>query len=100
MLLLLFFLVPILANDDNKWVKITDRCIRPYGFAAPVFCFEYVLPDGEIMMLPQFATTTTITTSTDQSSTIVFESSTTTIKWTGGSTRTTTTIITFGNFYY
>ena len=95
MLLLLFFLVPILANDDNKWVKITDRCIRPYGFAAPVFCFEYVLPDGEIMMLPQFATAT----STAQSSTIVIESSATTIKWTEGSTRTTTSIVTFGKFY-
>ena len=99
MLLLIFFLVSILANDDKKWVKITDRCIRPYGFAAPVFCFEYVLPDGKIMMLPQFATTTTTTTSTDQSSTNVIESSTTTIKWTQSSTRATTTIVTFGNFY-
>lgn len=52
------------AIDENKWIKLDDHCIRPYGYAAPVFCFEYTLPDSEIVLVPQLPTTTTQTTTT------------------------------------
>ena len=60
-----FFASFALGMDENRWIKLDDHCVRPYGFSAPILCFEYDLPDDvQLVLVPQFSTTTPSTTTT------------------------------------
>ena len=50
---LLFIMISLASADENKWVRMSGNCVRPYGFAKPLLCFpeEEMLGVGDILSL-------------------------------------------------
>ena len=42
----LFFVIAItlVAADENIWIRVSDNCVRPFGFRRPLLCFDDELP--------------------------------------------------------
>ena len=79
------FLIAIalaVAGDENKWIRVNDHCLRPYGFRRPILCFEETelvdIGDEIVALFPRAPPSMTTTTTTSQPITTLSTASVTT----------------------
>ena len=44
MFLLFAIAITFAAADENIWIRVSDNCVRPFGFRRPLLCFDDELP--------------------------------------------------------
>ena len=44
MFLLIIIAITLVAADENIWIRVSDNCVRPFGFRRPLLCFDDELP--------------------------------------------------------